>query len=236
MIKIFMSVQYLKKITGSKLWQFLFPKFAKKKEIVVKTEFSKESIIKFLKKNTEPVNLLRYTEANIFMSHSKKIFEGEVKRSSFYLSINKGYDPKGLRFFGLIDGGGALADAYYKTRADIKGTIKSDGEGSLLELKITQSFFSVCGYYFFVALRLLFGVAAIGILGLIVLSCIIGLYKNLFLYILAFVFSLAFFIVIGVVLKRENLDLEKMEKLFLKLIEGKKIADADSREISRLRT
>ena len=149
MINIFMSVQYLKKITGSKLWQFLFPKLAKKKEIVVKTEFSKESIIKFLKKNTEPVNLLRYTEANIFMSHSKKIFEGEVKRSSFYLSINKGYDPKGLRFFGLIDGGGALADAYYKTRADIKGTIKSDGEGSLLELKIIQSFLRVCGYYFF---------------------------------------------------------------------------------------
>ena len=70
-----MSVQFLKKITGSKLWQFLFPKFAKKKEIVVKTEFSKESIIKFLKKNTEPVNLLRYTDANMFMSPSKKIFE-----------------------------------------------------------------------------------------------------------------------------------------------------------------
>ena len=230
MIKIFMSVQCLKKITGSKLWQFLFPKFAMKKVIVVKTEFPKELIMNFLKKNTEPMNLLRYTDANMFMSPSKKVFEGEVKRSSFYLSINKGYDPKGLRFLGLIDGGGALADAYYKIRADIKGTIKSDGEGSLLELKIIQSFLSVCGYYFFVALRLLFGVAAIGILGLIVLSCIIGLYENLFLYILALAFSLAFFIAIGVVLKRENLDLEKMEKLFLKLIEGKKIADADSHE------
>jgi hypothetical protein len=47
---------------------------------------------------------------------------------------------------------------------------------------------------------------------------------------LALAFSLAFFIAIGVGLKRENLDLKKMEKLFLKLIEGKKIADADSRE------
>ena len=230
MINIFMSVQYLKKITGSKLWQFLFPKFVKKKVIVVKTEFSKELIMKFLKKNTEPMNLLRYTDANMFMSPSEKIFEGEVMYSSFYLSINKGYDPKGLRFLGLIHGGRIFADANYKTSANIEGAIKSDGEGSLLELKITQSFLSVCGYYFFVALRLLFGVAAIGILGLIVLSCISGLYENLFLFILGLAFSLAFFIAIGVGLKRENLDLEKMEKLFLKLIEGKKIADADSRE------
>ena len=230
MINIFMSVQYLKKITGSKLWQFLFPKLAMKKVIVVKTEFPKEIIMNFLKKNTEPMNLLRYTDANMFMSPSEKIFEGEVMYSSFYLSINKGYDPKGLRFLGLMDGGRIFADANYKTSANIEGTIKSDGEGSLLELKITQSFLSVCGYYFFVALRLLFGVAAIGILGLIVLSCIIGLYENLFLYILALAFSLAFFIAIGVGLKRENLDLKKMEKLFLKLIEGKKIADADSRE------
>ena len=94
MIKIFMNGQLIKKINGSKLWQFLFPKLAKKKEIVVKTEFSKELIMKFLKKNTEPMNLLRYTDANMFMSPSEKIFEGEVKRSSFYLSINKGYDPK----------------------------------------------------------------------------------------------------------------------------------------------
>ena len=230
MINIFMSVQFLKKITGSKLWQFLFPKFVKKKVIVVKTEFSKELIMKFLKKNTEPMNLLRYTDANMFMSPSEKIFEGEVMYSSFYLSINKGYDPKGLRFLGLMDGGRIFADANYKTSANIEGTIKSDGEGALLELKITQSVFSVCGYYFFVALRLLFGVAAIGIWGLIVLSCIIGLYEDLFLYILALAFSLAFFIAIGVGLKRENLDLKKMEKLFLKLIEGKKIADADSRE------
>ena len=92
--------------------------------------------------------MLRYTDANMFMSPSKKIFEGEVKCSSFYLSINKGYDPKGLRFLGMIEGGRIFADANYKTSANIEGTIKSDEEGSLLELKIAQSFFTVCGYYF----------------------------------------------------------------------------------------
>jgi hypothetical protein len=40
----------------------------------------------------------------------------------------------------------------------------------------------------------------------------------------------AFFVAIDAVLKKENMNLEKMEKLFLKRIEGKKIADVDSGE------
>lgn len=223
-ILIFMDGQCLKKITGSKLWQFLFPKLAKKKVIIVKSEFPKELIMADLKSNTVFAKWFHYTDSNIFKSPSKKMFEGVVKSSSFSLSINKEYDASGLRKFNIITR--RFVDAHYNTNADIEGSIKSDGEGSLLELKITQPL----GYYFFVALRLLFGVAIIGAVGLIVLSCIIGLYEDLFLYILALAFSLAFFIAIGVVLKRGNLDLEKMEKLFLKLIEGKKIADADSRE------
>jgi hypothetical protein len=224
MINIFMSVQYLKKITGSKLWQFLFPKLAKKKVIIVKSEFPKELIMADLKSNTVFAKWFHYTDSNIFKSPSKKMFEGVVKSSSFSLSINKGYDASGLRKFNIITR--RFVDAHYNTNADIEGSIKSDGEGSLLELKITQPL----GYYFFVALRLLFGVAIIGAVGLIVLSCIIGLYEILFMFFWGLALLFAFFVAIDAVLKKENMNLEKMEKLFLKRIEGKKIADVDSGE------
>lgn len=224
MIKIFMSVQYLKKITGSKLWQFLFPKLAKKKVIIVKSEFPKELIMADLKSNTVFAKWFHYTDSNIFKSPSKKMFEGVVKSSSFSLSINKEYDASGLRKFNIITR--RFVDAHYNTNADIEGSIKSDGEGSLLELKITQPL----GYYFFVALRLLFGVAIIGAVGLIVLSCIIGLYEILFMFFWGLALLFAFFVAIDAVLKKENMNLEKMEKLFLKRIEGKKIADVDSGE------
>jgi hypothetical protein len=219
-----MNGQYLKKITGSKLWQFLFPKLAKKKVIIVKSEFPKELIMADLKSNTVFAKWFHYTDSNIFKSPSKKMFEGVVKSSSFSLSINKEYDASGLRKFNIITR--RFVDAHYNTNADIEGSIKSDGEGSLLELKITQPL----GYYFFVALRLLFGVAIIGAVGLIVLSCIIGLYEILFMFFWGLALLFAFFVAIDAVLKKENMNLEKMEKLFLKLIEGKKIADADSRE------
>ena len=224
MINIFMSVQYLKKITGSKLWQFLFPKLAKKKEIIVKSEFPKELIMADLKSNTVFAKWFHYTDSNIFKSPSKKMFEGVVKSSSFSLSINKEYDASGLRKFNIITR--RFVDAHYNTNADIEGSIKSDGEGSLLELKITQPL----GYYFFVALRLLFGVAIIGAVGLIVLSCIIGLYEILVMFFWGLALLFAFFVAIDAVLKKENMNLEKMEKLFLKRIEGKKIADVDSGE------
>ena len=224
MIKIFLSVQYLKKITGSKLWQFLFPKLAKKKVIIVKSEFPKELIMADLKSNTVFAKWFHYTDSNIFKSPSKKMFEGVVKSSSFSLSINKEYDASGLRKFNIITR--RFVDAHYNTNADIEGSIKSDGEGSLLELKITQPL----GYYFFVALRLLFGVAIIGAVGLIVLSCIIGLYEILFMFFWGLALLFAFFVAIDAVLKKENMNLEKMEKLFLKRIEGKKIADVDSGE------
>jgi len=224
MINIFMSVQYLKKITGSKLWQFLFPKLAKKKVIIVKSEFPKELIMADLKSNTVFAKWFHYTDSNIFKSPSKKMFEGVVKSSSFSLSINKEYDASGLRKFNIITR--RFVDAHYNTNADIEGSIKSDGEGSLLELKITQPL----GYYFFVALRLLFGVAIIGAVGLIVLSCIIGLYEILFMFFWVLALLFAFFVAIDAVLKKENMNLEKMEKLFLKRIEGKKIADVDSGE------
>jgi hypothetical protein len=219
-----MSVQYLKKITGSKLWQFLFPKLAKKKVIIVKSEFPKELIMADLKSNTVFAKWFHYTDSNIFKSPSKKMFEGVVKSSSFSLSINKEYDASGLRKFNIITR--RFVDAHYNTNADIEGSIKSDGEGSLLELKITQPL----GYYFFVALRLLFGVAIIGAVGLIVLSCIIGLYEILFMFFWGLALLFAFFVAIDAVLKKENMNLEKMEKLFLKRIEGKKIADVDSGE------
>lgn len=222
MINIFMSVQFLKKINGSKLWQFLFPKFAKKKVIIVKSEFPKELIMADLKSNTVFAKWFHYTDSNIFKSPSKKMFEGVVKSSSFSLSINKEYDASGLRKFNIITR--RFVDAHYNTNADIEGSIKSDGEGSLLELKITQPL----GYYFFVALRLLFGVAIIGAVGLIVLSCIIGLYEILFMFFWGLALLFAFFVAIDAVLKKENMNLEKMEKLFLKRIEGKKIADVDS--------
>lgn len=224
MINIFMSVQLLKKINGSKLWQFLFPKFAKKKVIIVKSEFPKELIMADLKSNTVFAKWFHYTDSNIFKSPSKKMFEGVVKSSSFSLSINKEYDASGLRKFNIITR--RFVDAHYNTNADIEGSIKSDGEGSLLELKITQPL----GYYFFVALRLLFGVAIIGAVGLIVLSCIIGLYEILFMFFWGLALLFAFFVAIDAVLKKENMNLEKMEKLFLKRIEGKKIADVDSGE------
>jgi hypothetical protein len=219
-----MNGQCLKKITGSKLWQFLFPKFVKKKVIVVKTEFSKELIMADLKSNTVFAKWFHYTDSNIFKSPSKKMFEGVVKSSSFSLSINKEYDASGLRKFNIITR--RFVDADYNTNADIEGSIKSDGEGSLLELKITQPL----GYYFFVALRLLFGVAIIAAVGLIVLSCIIGLYEILFMFFWGLALLFAFFVAIDAVLKKENMNLEKMEKLFLKRIEGKKIADVDSGE------
>jgi hypothetical protein len=219
-----MSVQYLKKITGSKLWQFLFPKLAKKKVIIVKSEFPKELIMADLKSNTVFAKWFHYTDSNIFKSPSKKMFEGVVKSSSFSLSINKEYDASGLRKFNIITR--RFVDAHYNTNADIEGSIKSDGEGSLLELKITQPL----GYYFFVALRLLFGVAIIAAVGLIVLSCIIGLYEILFMFFWGLALLFAFFVAIDAVLKKENMNLEKMEKLFLKRIEGKKIADVDSGE------
>jgi hypothetical protein len=224
MIKIFMNGQCLKKITGSKLWQFLFPKLAKKKVIIVKSEFPKELIMADLKSNTVFAKWFHYTDSNIFKSPSKKMFEGVVKSSSFSLSINKEYDASGLRKFNIITR--RFVDAHYNTNADIEGSIKSDGEGSLLELKITQPL----GYYFFVALRLLFGVAIIGAVGLIVLSCIIGLYEILFMFFWGLALLFAFFVAIDAVLKKENMNLEKMEKLFLKRIEGKKIADVDSGE------
>jgi hypothetical protein len=219
-----MNGQYLKKITGSKLWQFLFPKLAKKKVIIVKSEFPKELIMADLKSNTVFAKWFHYTDSNIFKSPSKKMFEGVVKSSSFSLSINKEYDASGLRKFNIITR--RFVDAHYNTNADIEGSIKSDGEGSLLELKITQPL----GYYFFVALRLLFGVAIIGAVGLIVLSCIIGLYEILFMFFWGLALLFAFFVAIDAVLKKENMNLEKMEKLFLKRIEGKKIADVDSGE------
>jgi hypothetical protein len=219
-----MSVQYLKKITGSKLWRFLFPKLAKKKVIIVKSEFPKELIMADLKSDTVFAKWFHYTDSNIFKSPSKKMFEGVVKSSSFSLSINKEYDASGLRKFNIITR--RFVDAHYNTNADIEGSIKSDGEGSLLELKITQPL----GYYFFVALRLLFGVAIIGAVGLIVLSCIIGLYEILFMFFWGLALLFAFFVAIDAVLKKENMNLEKMEKLFLKRIEGKKIADVDSGE------
>jgi hypothetical protein len=219
-----MNGQYLKKITGSKLWQFLFPKLAKKKVIIVKSEFPKELIMADLKSNTVFAKWFHYTDSNIFKSPSKKMFEGVVKSSSFSLSINKEYDASGLRKFNIITR--RFVDAHYNTNADIEGSIKSDGEGSLLELKITQPL----GYYFFVALRLLFGVAIIAAVGLIVLSCIIGLYEILFMFFWGLALLFAFFVAIDAVLKKENMNLEKMEKLFLKRIEGKKIADVDSGE------
>jgi hypothetical protein len=219
-----MNGQCLKKITGSKLWQFLFPKLAKKKVIIVKSEFPKELIMADLKSNTVFAKWFHYTDSNIFKSPSKKMFEGVVKSSSFSLSINKEYDASGLRKFNIITR--RFVDADYNTNADIEGSIKSDGEGSLLELKITQPL----GYYFFVALRLLFGVAIIAAVGLIVLSCIIGLYEILFMFFWGLALLFAFFVAIDAVLKKENMNLEKMEKLFLKRIEGKKIADVDSGE------
>jgi hypothetical protein len=219
-----MNGQCLKKITGSKLWQFLFPKLAKKKVIIVKSEFPKELIMADLKSNTVFAKWFHYTDSNIFKSPSKKMFEGVVKSSSFSLSINKEYDASGLRKFNIITR--RFVDAHYNTNADIEGSIKSDGEGSLLELKITQPL----GYYFFVALRLLFGVAIIAAVGLIVLSCIIGLYEILFMFFWGLALLFAFFVAIDAVLKKENMNLEKMEKLFLKRIEGKKIADVDSGE------
>lgn len=200
MIKIFMNGQYLKKITGSKLWQFLFPKLAKKKVIIVKSEFPKELIMADLKSNTVFAKWFHYTDSNIFKSPSKKMFEGVVKSSSFSLSINKEYDASGLRKFNIITR--RFVDAHYNTNADIEGSIKSDGEGSLLELKITQPL----AYYFFVALRLLFGVAIIGAVGLIVLSCIIGLYEILFMFFWGLALLFAFFVAIDAVLKKEKLN------------------------------